>query len=156
MKKYQISKSFIGSKWVYDIKTVDKGNILRYKARLVAQGFTLEFVLNYFNTFAPVISMADFRLLFALSAQLGLAVYQADVDTAYLNANLNERLFMKQAPGFEQGPGAYELYKSIYGLKQTAYEWNHEINSFLYVLVLKIAKMSLVFVIICQKVLSVF
>ena len=50
-----------------------------------------------------------------------MVIHQMDVVTAFLNAPLEEGIFMKQAPGFEV-PGKEQLVcklnKSLYGLKQ--------------------------------------
>lgn len=44
----------VGSKWVFKRKTNEKGETVRYKARLVAQGFSQKFGIDYDEVFAPV------------------------------------------------------------------------------------------------------
>ena len=104
------------------LKTDSDGKVERHKARLVAQGFSQKFGLDYDETFCPVIRFESFRALIALAAQNGLILHQMDVTTAFLNGELEEVVFMKQPEGFVvQGQEhlVCRLKKSIYGLKQS-------------------------------------
>ena len=58
------------TKWIYAMKYDTKGNIIKRKARLVAQGFRQVFGVNFYETYAPVTTMDTLRLVLALSAQL--------------------------------------------------------------------------------------
>ena len=113
----------VGSKWVFKTKTDADGHIERYEARLVAQGFSQKFGTDYDETFSPVVRLESVRTLIAMSVQHGLQLHQVDVDTAFLNGELEEEVYMRQPEGFVT-PGKEHLVcrlkKSIYGLKQSS------------------------------------
>ena len=76
------------------------GSIERYKARLVAQGFSQKQSLDYDETFSPVIRFESFRSLVAVAVQKGLKLHQLDITAAFLNGHLEEEVFIKQPKGF--------------------------------------------------------
>jgi hypothetical protein len=116
----------IGSRWVMRIKTNSV-----YKARLVAQGHTQEYGIDYFETFAPVARLSTIRILLALAAKYRLHIQQMDVQTAFLYGDLEEECYMEQPPGFIQDINLIcRLRKSIYGLKQAPRVWNQVIDEF--------------------------
>ncbi len=90
----------VGSKWVFKTKMNVDGNIERYKARLVAQGFSQRFGSDYDETFCPVVRMESVRTLIAMSVQYGLQLHQVDATTAFLNGKLEEEVYMSQPAGF--------------------------------------------------------
>lgn len=117
----------VGCKWVYKKKTGADGSVERFKARLVAQGYTQQYGMDYDETFCPVARLESLRVLIALSVQHGLKLHQVDVTTAFLNGTLEEEVLMKQPEGFEiKGKEnlVCKLKKSIYGLKQSPRCWN--------------------------------
>ena len=118
----------VGSKWVFRAKKDAAGNIVRYKARLVAQGFSQIPGVDYFDTYAPVANLASIRTVLALAAQLDLELHQIDIKGAYLNGELtsDEVIYMRQPPGFElkEHPRRVcRLRKTLYGLKQSGRRW---------------------------------
>jgi hypothetical protein len=118
----------IPCRWVLTIKYNDKGEIDRYKARLVLQGFRQVYGVDYNETFAPTGKLTTLRILLALAAENGWYDASFDVDTAFLHADLKEEIYMKQPPGFEEKDPILrdhvcKLFKSIYGLKQAPREF---------------------------------
>ena len=75
----------IDSKWVFKIKHSPNGEIDKYKACLIAKGYTQVEGLDYTDTFAPVTKFTTIRSLLALAAQHDLEVHQIDVKAAFLN-----------------------------------------------------------------------
>ena len=117
----------VGSKWVFKVKTASDGSIERYKARLVAQGFSQKYGLDYDETFSPVVRPESIRTVIALAVKKGLKLHQMDVTTAFLNGELEEEVYMKQPEGFVADGQEHlvcKLRKSIYGLKQSPRCWN--------------------------------
>ena len=112
----------MGSKWVFKVKTNSNGSIERYKARLVAQGYSQQEGLDYDETFSPVVRSESVRSVIALAAMNDLRLHQMDITTAFLHGDLEEEVYMKQPEGFvAQGQEnlVCRLKKSIYGLKQS-------------------------------------
>ena len=129
-------KKAVGSKWVYRVKENSDGTVDVYKSRLVAQGFSQVEGIDFNETFAPTLRYTTLRAMLALAAVNGFFLGHLDVSTAYLYGDLDEEIYMKQPPGFEQkGPNGEELYcrlrKSLYGLKQAGRNWNILLDDFL-------------------------
>ncbi|KAK6124581.1 hypothetical protein DH2020_041677 [Rehmannia glutinosa] len=95
------SQTIIGTKWVFRNKLNDQGNIVRNKARLVAQGYCQEEGVDYDETFAPVARLEAIRILLAYSCFRNFKLYQMDVKSAFLNGFIQEEVYVKQPPGFE-------------------------------------------------------
>ncbi|KAJ3473640.1 hypothetical protein NLI96_g12898 [Meripilus lineatus] len=119
----------VGCRWVFAVKRDADGKIIKYKARLVAQGFSQIPGQDFSATFAPVMRLESFRALLAIAAVLDWEIHQMDVVGAYLNSDLDESIFMKQPPGFSDGTSRVcHLFKAIYGLKQAGRAWNIKFN----------------------------
>lgn len=114
----------VKSKWVYRIKRNEKGDIQKYKARLVAVGASQIQGVDYYETFSPVVKLTSLRTLLALANEENMVMRQLDVKTAYLHGVLEEEVFMEQPPGSSMtSQKVCKLHKSIYGLKQSGRTW---------------------------------
>ena len=116
----------IGCKWVLKTKTDADGNIVKHKARLVAQGFSQQPGIDFEETFAPVGRSTSLRILLTIAAAHDLEVHQADVEGAYLNAKLDREIYMRVPQGYHtagKATNVLRLKKTLYGLKQSGREW---------------------------------
>ena len=104
-------------KWIYKLKKDLRNIILRYKARLVAQGFFQIFGIDYTDTYSPVAKFVSIRIFLAISVQLGLIIHAMDVDTAFVNADIDEDIWVEIPEGTKlaaNDDGIYKLRKSLY------------------------------------------
>ena len=95
-------RQILGAKWVYKRKINEFGEVYRYRARLVAQGF-LQRPYDSFQpdeTYSPVVHKDTLRLFLSLCAAENLRVFQADIKSAFLQSPLKEKIFLKAPPGF--------------------------------------------------------
>ena len=135
----------IGTKWVFRNKQDEDGQVIRNKARLVAQGFTQVEGLDFGETYAPVARLEAIRILLAYANHHNILLYQMDVKSAFLNGEIEELVFVEQPPGFEnpQFPNhVYKLHKALYGLKQAPRAWYECLKKFLLVKGFKTGKID--------------
>jgi Reverse transcriptase (RNA-dependent DNA polymerase)/gag-polypeptide of LTR copia-type/Integrase core domain len=122
----------ISCKWVFKHKMDENGDVVRFKARLVARGFSQVYGIDYMDTFAPVAKLASLRILLALAAAEDLEIHQMDVVTAFLIPDLKEEIYMVQPEGFDSKERLVcKLQKGLYGLKQSARIWNARLHQHL-------------------------
>jgi hypothetical protein len=124
----------IGTKWVFKNKQGEDGEVVRNKARLVAHGYSQVEGLDFGETFAPVAHLDAIRILLAFAASKGFKIYQMDVKSAFLNCVIQEKVYVRQPPGFESPKyldRVYKLSKALYGLKQASRAWYARLKIFL-------------------------
>ena len=121
-------------------KRNENHEVVRYKARLVAQGFSQRPGVDYEETYSPVVDATTFRFLISLVVCEKLEMRLMDVIIAYLYGSLDNDIYMKIPEGL-QFPDRYdsnprELYsiklqRSLYGLKQAGRMWYNRLTEYL-------------------------
>ncbi|KAI0994843.1 hypothetical protein K3495_g13339 [Podosphaera aphanis] len=116
-------RRIVGSRWVFTIKSDG-----RFKARLVAQGYSQVYGIDYFDTYSPTLRMDSLRILLAVSAYFDWEIHQVDVKTAYLEDDLQEEVYMRCPEGMT-GTDYVRVNKALYGLKQSGRAWYQKLDS---------------------------
>ncbi len=120
----------IDLKWVFKIKYNPDSTIDKYKARLVVSGDSQRAGLDYGEVFSPVAHNTIARILMSIANECDLECDVVDVCQAFLNATLDENIYMRPAPGVNHVLGIPDSYwlrlkKNLYGLKQAPRNWFH-------------------------------
>jgi hypothetical protein len=113
-----------GTKWVFKNKQGEDGEVVRNKAHPVAQGFSQVEDLNFGETFAHVAHLGAIRIILAFAASKRFKLYQMDVKSVFLNGVIQEEVYVRQPPGFENTKypnRVYKLSKALYRPKQASW-----------------------------------
>ena len=136
LEKPPAGANIVSCRWVFHAKKDAAGNVYRYRARLVARGFSQIPGVDFFDTYAPVAKMASIRVILALAARFDLDVHQVDIKSAYLNGDFeeNEVIYMALPPGLELTKDkslVLRLLRPLYGLRQSARHWHKKLRAVL-------------------------
>jgi hypothetical protein len=125
-------RNVIDCKWVYKIKRKADRSLDRYKARSIAKGFKQRHELDYEETFSPVVKPATTRKILSLAVSKGWSLRQLDVQNAFLHGKLEEEVYLRQLPGYEDKTKPQyvcRLDKALYSLKQAPRAWYSRLSS---------------------------
>jgi hypothetical protein len=124
----------IGSKWLFKKKFNAEGKVEKYKAQLVAKGYSQVQGIDFSEIFSPVAKLSSIRFLLFIDVAFDLEVEQMDVKTTFLHGDLKEEIYMKQPEGFVV-KGKKELVcklkMSLYGLKQSPRMWYQKFDTYI-------------------------
>ena len=130
----------VGNKWVFVRKRNKNNDIIRYKARSVAQGFSQRPGIDYEETYSPVMDAMTFRFLISLAVSEELDMRLMDVITTYLYGSIDSDIHMKIPEGFKLPKAvstkprsmlSIKLQRSLYGLKQSGRMWYNSLSEYL-------------------------
>ena len=98
---------------------------------MVAKEYTQKYVIDYEDTFAPVVKMNTIRVLISLPANLNWPLRQFDVKNAFLNGTIDKKVYMDPTPGTRCTDRVCKLKKALYGLKQSPRAWFERLSTYM-------------------------
>ena len=107
------------STWAFRCKRYPDDLIRKLKARFCVRGDRQIEGVDYFETFAPVVQWATVRLLLILSIHLNGSTMQVDYTSAFLHADIEDKVYVEMPRGYKDQGKVLKLNKSVYGLKQS-------------------------------------
>ncbi|PLW24325.1 hypothetical protein PCASD_06555 [Puccinia coronata f. sp. avenae] len=123
------NESLLGNVWVFRKKKDSEGVVVKFKARLCAQGSQQHEGFGY--TYAPTGRSTSLRAALIVGLLRGYDIHQMDAKNAFLNGNLEENVYLQPPPGLDVPKGyCLKLNKAIYGLKQAPRVWYGELKQF--------------------------
>ena len=110
----------VTSKWVFTVKYAANGAVDRYKARLVARGFTQVHGVDYEETFAPTLRADSLRILLALMTLKDMKTEQIDVNNAFIESDLQKAIYMHSSKKMTlKNDRVLRFLRSFYDFKQS-------------------------------------
>ncbi|KAL1994660.1 hypothetical protein VTN49DRAFT_2130 [Thermomyces lanuginosus] len=121
------SMKILGCRWVYAYKFDKHGRLQKVKARLVIRGDQQARVTDK-DTYAATLAGRSFRILMAIAARFNLELVQYDAVNAFVNAHLDEVVFMRMPPGYEEDNMILRLRRALYGRRRSPLLWQKELT----------------------------
>jgi hypothetical protein len=124
----------IGTKWIFNKKLNENGDIIKKKSILVYKGYSQVEGIYFEETFAPIARLEAIRMLLAFACFINFKIYQMDVKSTFLNGTLEEKIYFEKLEGFmlsENQDYVGKLKKALYGLKQSPREWFSRLDQYL-------------------------
>ena len=119
------------------VKYNDDNTVQRFRARLVAKGFTQVPGSDFYETYSPVFSYTSLRTIFAVAADRDLQLDQWDLKNSFIQQRLDvEHMYMECPDGYSKvmdggEPAAMHCLQSINGLKQSSRLLHQRLSKFL-------------------------
>jgi hypothetical protein len=114
-------------------RRIATGQPYKWKARLNIHGGKQEYGVNFWETYAPVISWTTIRLFLVLSLLSGWKTRQVDFVLAFPQADIECPMYMEIPREFNfkgsRRTHCLELKKNLYGQKQAGRVWNEYLHA---------------------------
>ena len=113
---------------MFKVKYHLDGSLDKFKARLVARGFSQVQGVDFNQTFVPTVKFDSLRLFLAIVAVRNMECHQVDVNNAFTESILKEKIFMAAPEGVDcPKEKVLRVLRSLYSLKQAARDWHEKL-----------------------------
>ncbi|CAI7884789.1 unnamed protein product [Closterium sp. NIES-54] len=119
--------NIVDGMWIFRVKR-PSGSPPAFNAR----GFSQRQGVDYFQTFSPTSKMTTLRVLLHVAAQRDYKLHSLDFNTAFLQGNVHEVIWLRCPPGFTESFRAgtqWSLRRLVYGLHQAPCEWHDTLRT---------------------------
>ena len=79
----------------------EQGKVVRNKARLIPQGYNQQDGINFIEAFAPAARLVVIRIMLAFATHKNIKLFPMNVKSVFLKGFIEEEVYVKQPPGFE-------------------------------------------------------
>ena len=118
--------------WSFKRKRRPDGTLVKHKARLCCHGGQQQWGINYWDTYAPVVSWSSIRILLIMANMHNLYTKPIDFIQAYPQAEIKTNIFLHSPPGAEltanNGETVLRLKRNLYGLKDAGRTWHEHLT----------------------------
>ena len=118
--------------WSFKRKRHPDGTLKKHKARLCCHGGQQQFGVNYWDTYAPVVSWSSIRIIMTIAKLHNLHTKSVDFVQAYPQAPIRSTIFLRTPPGVElthqNGEVVLKLIRNLYGLKDAGRTWHQHLT----------------------------
>jgi hypothetical protein len=120
--------------WALKLKRYPDGRVRKYKARYCVRGDKQIKGVDYHETYAPVVAWTTVRMMMVMAATLNLKTTQIDFSNAFVQADLQESVYIElptrfRSPTESAGDYVLKLNKSLYGLCQAPKSWFDKLST---------------------------
>ncbi|CAI7765356.1 unnamed protein product [Closterium sp. NIES-54] len=132
-----LGTNIVSGMWIFRVKR-PPGSLPVFKARYVAQGFSQQQGVDFFQTFSPTPKMTTLRVVLHVAAQRDYELHSLDFSTAFLQGSLHEEIWLCRPPGFTGSFPAgtqWSLRRPFYSLRHAPREWHDTLRTTLAALV---------------------
>jgi hypothetical protein len=130
---------------VFKKKLNVEGKVEKYKAWLVAEGYSQVEGIDFGEIFFPVSKLNSIRFLLLVIIRFDFEVEYMDVKIPFLHGDLEEEIYMEHPKGFVV-KGKKELVRklrnSLYGLKKSPRMWYQKFDTYMLGLVFTRSKVD--------------
>jgi hypothetical protein len=118
-----LSKKVFGTLWAFRRKHYPDDSLRKLKAHICCRGDQQILGVDVFETYAPVISWAVVRLALTTSVAMGWVTAQVDYVNAFVQAKLDEPVYITCPHNYEVPGFVLRLNRSLYGLRESTLNW---------------------------------